>query len=81
MDSCLWFSFTVRLTVYIEMAANGMFGAGKDGQINTPDPDRSFTLSMLQLAVLDYQIYGIIRDLKILIDMSKVHSIFLFIQK
>jgi len=62
---------TERLTLYIEMAANGMFGAGKDGMINTPDPQRTFTLSMCQLVVKDKNISDILRDLEILLEMNK----------
>lgn len=62
---------TERFTVYIEMAANGMFGAGKDGMINTPDPNRTFCLSMVEIAAIDRNIYSIINDLKIIIDMAQ----------
>ena len=49
-----------------------MFGAGKDGMINTPNPVSQFTLKMVELAVRDHDIYGIIRDLKLIIGMVKV---------
>lgn len=54
------------------MAANGMFGAGKDGMINTPNPLSQFTLKMVELSVLDHKIYDIIRDLKLIIDIVQV---------
>ena len=54
------------------MAANGMFGAGKDGMINTPDLKRNFTLAMAEIATFNREAYNIIRDLKILIGMVKV---------
>ena len=58
--------------MYVEMAANGMFGAGKEGMINPPDPTRSFTLSMVEIAVFNRKAYEVIRDLKILLGMVKV---------
>ena len=54
------------------MAANGMFGAGKDGMINPPDPTSSFMLSMAEIAVFNRKAYEIIRDLKLLLSMIKV---------
>ncbi len=64
------------VTLYVEMAANGMFGVGKDGLINPPDPDRNFTLSMVEVAVFDRKTYEVIRDLSILIGMVQVSLIF-----
>lgn len=61
-----------RFEVYIEMAANGMFGVGKDGMINPPDPDRKFSLSMAEIAVRDDNIQKIICDLKLLLSIAKV---------
>lgn len=54
------------------MAANGMFGAGKNGMINTPDPSQSFTLSMSEIAVIDTDCYNLINDLAVIIDLAKV---------
>ena len=54
------------------MAANGMFGAGKDGMINPPDLKREFTLAMVETAVLNRKAYEIIRDLKLLLSIVKV---------
>lgn len=54
------------------MAANGMFGAGKGGMINPPDPDRMFALSMAEIAVFDRKADRIIRDLKLLLAIVKV---------
>ena len=66
------FAILSRVTVYVEMAANGMFGAGKEGMINPPDPTRSFTLSMVEIAVFNRKAYKVVRDLKILLGMVKV---------
>jgi len=38
---------------YVEMACNEMFGNGKGGMINPPDPHRSFTLSAAQIVIAD----------------------------
>ena len=61
-----------RITVYIEMAANGMFGAGKGGLINAPDPERRYSLSMAEIAVFNTKCYEILQDLTVILDLAKV---------
>ncbi|KAJ7388841.1 Alpha-mannosidase 2C1 [Desmophyllum pertusum] len=60
-----------RYILYVEMAANGMFGAGKDGLINAPDPTREYTLSMAEIAVFDTTVYEVLMDLTVIIDLAK----------
>ena len=54
------------------MAANGLFGAGGNSMIGPPDQKKSFVLSRVEIAVLDKDIYKVMNDLKILIDMAQV---------
>jgi len=56
------------------MAANGMFGAGKGGMINPPDCQKTFTLSQVEVTVLDKDVYHIIQDLKLIIGMVQVYN-------
>ena len=56
----------------MEVAANGMFGAGKDGLINAPDPAREYTLSMAEIAVFDTAVYEVLMDLTVITDLAKV---------
>lgn len=56
------------------MAANGMFGAGKDGLINAPDPSREYTLSMAEVAVFDAAYYQLLIDLTVITDLAKVRD-------
>ncbi|XP_008941963.1 PREDICTED: alpha-mannosidase 2C1, partial [Merops nubicus] len=60
------------LTLYVELACNGLFGAGKGSMIAPPDPDRRFTLSRAELAVFNRDVYELLVDLEILLDMAKV---------
>jgi len=60
-----------RCTLYVEMAANGMFGAGKDGLINPPDPSREYRLSMAEVAVFDAACYEVLMDMTVIIDLAK----------
>ena len=61
-----------RYILYIEAAANGMFGVGHDGLINPPDERKQFPIAMAEIAVFDQDVYDLIMDLTVLYDMSKV---------
>lgn len=63
---------SLRFVLYVEVAVNGMFGAGQEGMINPPDPDRRCSLSLSEIAVFDREVYDLIMDLTILYDMTKV---------
>lgn len=58
--------------MYVEAAANGMFGAGGGGMINPPDPAREFPLCLAEVAVFEQQVYDLVMDLTVLYDLSKV---------
>lgn len=67
-----------RPCVYIEMACNGVFGAGNDGVINPPKLDRTFQLEQAELIVRDEDVFQLICDFQVLIDLAKVR---LLVQK
>uniref|UniRef100_A0A8C9FAV9 alpha-mannosidase n=1 Tax=Pavo cristatus TaxID=9049 RepID=A0A8C9FAV9_PAVCR len=60
------------LTLYVELACNGLFGAGKGSMIAPPDPDRRFTLSKAELVVFNRDVYELLVDLEILLDMAQL---------
>ncbi|NXE46124.1 MA2C1 mannosidase, partial [Casuarius casuarius] len=60
------------LMLYVELACNGLFGAGKGSMIAPPDPDRRFTLSKAELAVFNRDVYELLVDLEILLDMAQL---------
>lgn len=66
------YSLLYRFILYVEAAANGMFGAGRDGLINPPDLGKQFPLAMAEIAVLDQAVYDLLMDITVLYDMSKV---------
>ena len=74
---CVCHNSSCRFILYIEVAANGMFGVGRDGLINPPDEGKQFPLSMAEIAVFDEAVYDLLMDLTILYDMSKVHIVLL----
>lgn len=60
------------MTLYVELACNGLFGAGKGTMIAPPDPDRRFTVSNAELVVFNRDVYELLVDLEILLDMAQV---------
>uniref|UniRef100_A0A674K1M1 alpha-mannosidase n=1 Tax=Terrapene triunguis TaxID=2587831 RepID=A0A674K1M1_9SAUR len=60
------------LTVYVEVACNGLFGAGKGSLIAPPDPDKKFTLNKAELVVFNRDVHELLVDFEILVDMAKV---------
>ncbi|KAI8098364.1 galactose mutarotase-like domain-containing protein [Gilbertella persicaria] len=55
---------------YIEMACNGMFGAG-NGLIGPPDPNRFFNLNAVDLAVPNKIAWDLLYDFQIILGMAK----------
>lgn len=49
-----------------------MFGVGRNGMINPPDDSRQFHLDMAEIAVFDQDVYDLVMDLTLIIDMAKV---------
>lgn len=58
------------LNLYIEVACNGMFGNGNGGDINPPNPDRTFNLVRAELIQHNSEAYALIYDLQILRDTA-----------
>lgn len=58
--------------LYVEMACNEVFGAGKGGQIAAPDPDKTFKLAKAHIVTYDRNVASVITDLKVLLGMAKV---------
>ncbi|XP_062819613.1 alpha-mannosidase 2C1 isoform X1 [Anolis carolinensis] len=60
------------LTLYVEVACNGLFGAGKDSMIAPPDPNKKFSLRKAELAVYNRDVHELLVDFEILLDMAKL---------
>jgi alpha-mannosidase len=59
------------ITLFVEMACNGMFGNGQNGMIRPPDPNKSFTLSDVQIVILNTEAYDLYWDLIVMCDLFK----------
>uniref|UniRef100_A0A8C9NH97 alpha-mannosidase n=1 Tax=Serinus canaria TaxID=9135 RepID=A0A8C9NH97_SERCA len=66
------FGTPATLTLYVELACNGLFGAGQGSMIAPPDPDRRVTLSKAELVVFNRDVYELLVDLEILLDMAQL---------
>ncbi|KAJ3274938.1 Alpha-mannosidase 2C1 [Terramyces sp. JEL0728] len=60
-----------KFTLYVEVGANGMFGAGFNGLINAPDPNRSFALKTVKLVCYNELARSIYWDLEVLLGIIK----------
>ncbi len=68
----LFYTVCCSFTLYVEAAANGMFGAGRGGLINPPDPNREFSLLLAEVAMFEQDVYDLMMDITVIYDMSKV---------
>ncbi|XP_069837923.1 alpha-mannosidase 2C1 isoform X2 [Dendropsophus ebraccatus] len=60
------------MTLYIEMACNGLFGAGKGSMIAPVDPKKTFTLQKAELAIFNRDVQELLLDFEILYDMARL---------
>ncbi|KAM6149989.1 alpha-mannosidase 2C1 isoform 2-T2 [Erethizon dorsatum] len=59
------------LTLYVEVACNGLLGAGKGTMIAPPDPEKMFQLSRAELAVFHRDVHQLLVDLELLLGIAK----------
>ncbi|XP_037601450.1 alpha-mannosidase 2C1 isoform X4 [Cebus imitator] len=59
------------LTLYVEVACNGLLGAGKGSMIAAPDPEKMFQLSRAELAVFHRDVHNLLVDLELLLGIAK----------
>ena len=68
--------FIHRFVLYLEAAANGMFGTGHNGLINPPDPKKCYSVTRVEIAVFEEVVNELLLDLAVLFGMSKVRLTF-----
>lgn len=59
------------LTVYVEIACNGLFGAGRGGEIEPPDRTRYFELEECCLAIFNPSAWDLIHDVTLLSGLAE----------
>ncbi|XP_048338131.1 alpha-mannosidase 2C1 isoform X2 [Sphaerodactylus townsendi] len=72
LTDCLKETDPHSLTLYVEVACNGLFGAGKGSMIALPDPDKKFSLQKAELVVFNRDVHELLVDFEILLDMAKL---------
>ncbi|XP_069337836.1 alpha-mannosidase 2C1 isoform X4 [Eulemur rufifrons] len=63
------------LTLYVEVACNGLLGAGKGSMIAAPDPEKTFQLSRAELAVFHRDVHKLLVDLELLLGIAKAQQL------
>uniref|UniRef100_A0A8C0WSN5 Alpha-mannosidase 2C1 n=1 Tax=Castor canadensis TaxID=51338 RepID=A0A8C0WSN5_CASCN len=64
-----------NLTLYVEVACNGLLGAGKGTMIAAPDPEKTFQLSRAELAVFHRDVHKLLVDLELLLGIAKAQQL------
>ncbi|CAN0033455.1 unnamed protein product [Lampetra planeri] len=60
----------VVVSAYVEMACNGLFGAGKGSMIAPPDPERKFALKRAAVALFRRDVYELLTDLEVIYEVA-----------
>ncbi|XP_068595309.1 alpha-mannosidase 2C1 [Brachionichthys hirsutus] len=71
LSDCLKDEEPHSLTLYVEVACNGLFGAGQGSMIAAPDPNRRFSLQKAELVVFNRDVQELLTDFEMLIDIVK----------
>uniref|UniRef100_A0A8C9PYQ0 alpha-mannosidase n=1 Tax=Spermophilus dauricus TaxID=99837 RepID=A0A8C9PYQ0_SPEDA len=63
------------LTLYVEVACNGLLGAGKGSMIAAPDLEKTFRLNRAELAVFHQDVHKLLVDLELLLGIAKAQQL------
>ncbi|KAJ8002432.1 hypothetical protein DPEC_G00158840 [Dallia pectoralis] len=72
LTECLTDSEPHSMTLYIELACNGLFGAGQGSMIAAPDPDRKYSVQKAELVVFNQDVRELLTDFEMLVDIVKL---------
>ncbi|MCI4381808.1 hypothetical protein PGIGA_G00256100 [Pangasianodon gigas] len=72
LTECLKQNEPHSMTLYVELACNGLFGAGQGSMIAAPDPNRKCTLHKAELVVFNQEVQELLTDFEMLVDIVKV---------
>ncbi|KAF7224392.1 alpha-mannosidase 2C1 [Nothobranchius furzeri] len=71
LSECLKDEEPHRLTLYVEMACNGLFGAGQGSMIAAPDPNRKFSVHKTELVIFNRNVQKLLTEFEMLVDIVK----------
>ncbi|KAL0968906.1 hypothetical protein UPYG_G00273490 [Umbra pygmaea] len=72
LTECLKDNEAHSKTLYIELACNGLFGAGKGSMIAAPDPNRKYSVQKAELVVFNQEVRDLLTDFEMLVDIVKM---------
>lgn len=71
LSDCLKDEEPHSLTLFVEMACNGLFGAGQGSMIAAPDPNRKFSVQKAELVIFNRDVRVLLTDFEMLVDIVK----------
>ncbi|XP_047453152.1 alpha-mannosidase 2C1 [Mugil cephalus] len=71
LSECLKDEEPHSLTLYVEVACNGLFGAGQGSMIAAPDPKRKFSVQRAELVIFNRDVRRLLTDFEMLVDIVK----------
>ncbi|KAM9753087.1 alpha-mannosidase 2C1 [Menidia menidia] len=71
LSECLKDSEPHSVALYVEVACNGLFGAGQGSMIAAPDPNRMFSVQKAELVVFNKDVRALLTDFEMLVDIVK----------
>uniref|UniRef100_A0A8C4I7T6 alpha-mannosidase n=1 Tax=Dicentrarchus labrax TaxID=13489 RepID=A0A8C4I7T6_DICLA len=74
LSDCLKDEEPHSITLYVEVACNGLFGAGEGSMIAAPDPNRMFSVQKAELVVFNREVRELLTDFEMLIDIVKAQQ-------
>uniref|UniRef100_A0A8C5BU47 alpha-mannosidase n=1 Tax=Gadus morhua TaxID=8049 RepID=A0A8C5BU47_GADMO len=74
LSECLGDDDPHSITLYVEMACNGLFGAGQGSMIAAPDPNRKYSVHKAELVVLHRDVRETLTDFEMMVDIVKAQQ-------
>ncbi|RVE71820.1 hypothetical protein OJAV_G00055550 [Oryzias javanicus] len=71
LSECLTTEDPHSFTLYVEVACNGLFGAGQGSMIAAPDPNRRFSVQKAELVIFNKDVREMLTDFELLVDIVK----------
>ncbi|XP_061577780.1 alpha-mannosidase 2C1 [Cololabis saira] len=71
LSECLKDEEPHSVTLYVEMACNGLFGAGQGSMIAAPDPNRKFSIQKAELVIFNRDVRQLLTEFEMLVDIVK----------
>ncbi|KAK5610189.1 Alpha-mannosidase 2C1 [Crenichthys baileyi] len=71
LSDCLKDEEPHRVTLYVEVACNGLFGAGQGSMIAAPDPNKMFSVQKAELVTFNRDVQKLLTEFEMLVDIVK----------